>query len=112
MSTDANLVVITGRLTRDPEVRQSQSGTSWCRVGVAVNRWRPGKDGAPGTEDVQFIDVVAFGNTAEHLARGAKGTKVLVRGHLHLSNRDDRTELSVVVDEANLLAEQRQAACP
>ena len=59
--TNMNCVVLMGRLTRDPEIRFSQAGKAVARYSVAVDR-RFHRDGDPTTD---FIDCVAFGNSAE-----------------------------------------------
>ena len=58
-----NNTILVGRLTRDPELRKTQSGQSVCSFTVAVDRI-PGKD---GTEGADFPSCVAWGKTAEIL---------------------------------------------
>ena len=70
-----NRVVITGNLTRNPEVRATQSGNCVMNMTVAVNDRR--RNSAGEWEDVpNFVDVTMFGNRAQalakHLAKGAK----------------------------------------
>ena len=63
-----NRVNISGNLTRDPELRQTTSGTAILRFGVAVNDRRRNQSGE--WEDVpNFVDCVVFGNRAEPLSR-------------------------------------------
>lgn len=70
-----------GNLTRNPELRYSPSGTAITSMGMAINRrFNQGDD---VKEEVCFIDVVAFGKTAEHCAQYLmKGQQVLVEGRL------------------------------
>ena len=94
-----------GRLTRDPEVRYSQSETpvAVCRYSLAVNR-RFKRDNEP---DADFINCVAFGKSGEFAERYfKKGMQVLVTGSIRTSSWDDpqgqrqyRTE--VVIEEQN-----------
>ena len=77
-----NRVVITGNLTRDPELRSTPSGTSVCKLRVAVNGRRK-TAGGEWEDKPGFFDVVAWGAQgeacAEHLA---KGSAVAVEGRL------------------------------
>lgn len=73
-----NQVCIVGRLTRTPELRMTQSGTSVCTFTVAVNRYV--KDGESAAD---FIDCVAWQRTAENLAKYmSKGKMVGVTGRI------------------------------
>lgn len=71
----ANRVAISGRLTRDAELRTAHSGLSFCVMRLAVRK-RPGDDGAI------FIDVVAFGDLTDRAANLRKGQLVRVNGRL------------------------------
>lgn len=93
-----NKVFLSGRLTREPEVKYSQSNTAFARVGIAVDR-------AFSKEKVaDFFNLVAFGKTAEFLGKWfSKGSKLLVEGRLQTSKYKDkdgneRTSTEVVVD--------------
>ena len=103
-----NRVNISGNLTRDPELRQTTSGTAILRFGVAVNDRRRNQSGE--WEDVpNFVDCVVFGNRAEPPSRFlSKGSKVAVEGKLRYSSweRDGqrRSKLEVVVDEVEFLS--------
>ena len=103
-----NRVNISGNLTRDPELRQTTSGTAILRFGMAVNDRRRNQSGE--WEDVpNFVDCVVFGNRAEPLSRFlSKGSKVAVEGKLRYSSweRDGqrRSKLEVVVDEVEFLS--------
>ena len=79
-----------GNLTRDPEVRQSQSGTAIVKAGLAVNERRP--DGQGGwKEQAHFFDITIFGSRGEAFARfNKRGACVLVEGRLNFSSWDDR----------------------
>ena len=98
-----NRVVISGHLTRDPELRATASGASILGFGVAVNDRR--KNAATGEwEDVpNFVDCAVFGSRAESLSRYlGKGAKVAIEGRLRWSQweRDGqrRSKIEVIVD--------------
>lgn len=78
-----NKVIEMGRLTRDPEISSSTSGTTFARFSIAVDR-RFKKEGEP---DADFFNCTAFGKTAEFVEKYLqKGTKVLVTGRLQNNN--------------------------
>lgn len=83
-----NRVIIAGNLTRDPELRYSQSGTAVSKATIAVNRkWGKGDD---QKEEVSFIDVTAFGKQAEQFGEYKKGQNVIVDGRLKLESWEDK----------------------
>ena len=74
-----NKIVIMGRLTRDPEMRQTGSGTPVTSFSLAVERDYSGRDG--GEKQPDFIDVVAWRHTAEFVDKYfAKGERAAVSG--------------------------------
>ena len=98
--------IITGNLTRDPELRTTPSGSSVCSFSVAVNRVYKDASGEQ-KEDVSFIDCSAWGKLAEMISQYAKkGSGVLVSGRLSQrsfegkdGNKRSRTE--IVVEDFN-----------
>lgn len=77
MSFNVNKVLIGGNLTRDPELRYTQSGLAICKFGLAINEVR-GK-GEERKESVCFVNVVAFARTAEVIAEYfKKGKPILI----------------------------------
>lgn len=77
-----NKVFLMGNLTRDPELRYIPSGTAVANFGLATNRIYTGRDGER-KEEVCFVDVDAWGKTAENCANYlSKGRPVLVEGSL------------------------------
>lgn len=71
-----NLVILTGRLTKEPELKYSASGMAYCRFTLAVNRMKK-DDGA------DFISCTAFGKTAELIAEYVKkGHQLGVQGRI------------------------------
>ena len=84
-----NKVILMGRLTADPELRQTPSGVSSCRFSVAVNRNYTSKE--TGERQTDFINVVAWRNTAEFVSRYfSKGKMRIVEGSLRNNNYTDQ----------------------
>ena len=87
----ANIVVLCGNLTRDPEVRQIPSGMSVADLGLAVNENYKNKAGEL-VETTVWVDVVVWGKTAENCGQYLhKGAPVLVEGRLQLDQWSDKT---------------------
>lgn len=84
-----NRIVLMGRLTRDPELRQTQSGASVANFSLAVDR--DFKDKTTGEKSTDFIDIVAWRQTAEFVSRFfTKGRMAVVEGRLQLRDWTDR----------------------
>jgi single-strand DNA-binding protein len=103
-----NRVVISGNLTRDPELRATASGTSVLGFGVAVNDRRRNQQTGEWEDYPNFIDCTMFGARAESVSRFlSKGSKVAVEGKLRWSQweRDGqkRSKIEVIVDEIEFL---------
>ena len=82
-ASNINVVAITGNLTRDPELRSTPSGTSVCKLRVAVNSRR--KDGQSGEwiDKPNYFDVTVWGAQGENCANYlSKGRPVAVEGRL------------------------------
>ena len=82
-ASNMNVVVITGNLTRDPELRSTPGGTSICKLRVAVNSRR--KDGQTGewVDKPNYFDVTVWGAQGENCANYlAKGRPVAIEGRL------------------------------
>lgn len=76
-----NTYVISGNLTKDPELRATTSGTPVCNGSICYNSRRKGQSG--DFEDApNFFDFVAFGKAAEVLARKQKGDRIVLNGEL------------------------------
>ncbi len=83
-----NKIFIMGRLTRDPELRRTQNGTAVTSFTLAVDRDFKNLD---GTKDTDFIDVVAWRNTAEFVSKYfSKGRMAVVEGRLQLRDWTDK----------------------
>ena len=85
-----NKTILQGNLTRDVEIRYAQAGTAIGNTGIAVSHKYKTKAGEQ-KEETLFIDIVAFGRTAEIMNQYVrKGSKVLVDGRLKLEQWDDK----------------------
>ena len=83
-----NKIFIMGRLTRDPELRRTQSGTAVTSFSLAVDRDFKSQSGEKETD---FIDVVAWRSTAEFVAKYfTKGRMAVVEGRLQIRDWKDR----------------------
>lgn len=78
---DLNVTTVAGRITRDPQISQTPSGTSVANVTLAVNRrWRD--QSGIQREETAFVPIVFFGRPAEWMAQCRKGAPLLVSGRL------------------------------
>lgn len=83
-----NKVILMGRLTRDPEFRQTTSGIPCCRFSVAVSRQFADKQ--TGEREADFIDCIAWRTSAEFVSRYFhKGSMIIVEGALRNDNYTD-----------------------
>ena len=115
-----NRVNVSGNLTRDPELRATQGGTSVLRVGLAVNDRARNQQTGEWEDRANFVDCVVFGKRAEALAGMlAKGQRVAIDGRLRYSSWEAqdgsrRSKLEVVVEEIEFMSTRqgggRQAA--
>ena len=109
-----NNVILMGRLTADPELRQTQSGISSCRFTIAVNRKFKNKD--TDQYDADFISCVAGRQTAEFVSRYfSKGSMICVSGSLRTGSYTDRNysdvthyTTDVMVDGVEFTGEKKQ----
>ena len=99
--------IITGNLTRDPELRTTPNGASVCSFSVAVNRVYRDSSGNQ-QESVSFIDCSAWGKLGEMIGQFAKkGAGVLVSGRLDQRSWEDknsgqkRSRVEIVVEDFN-----------
>ncbi len=85
-----NHIVLMGRLTRDPELRRTQSGVPVVSFSLAVDHDVPNKE--TGERGVDFIDVVAWRQTAEFVSKFfSKGRMAVVSGRLQIRSWTDNT---------------------
>lgn len=112
-----NKIFLIGNLTRDPELRSTQSGIPVCTFTVAVNRRQKGAEA--GQQEADFFRVTTWRQMAENCNRFlAKGRKVGVTGTLTLESYQDknglpRNSLEVMADEVEFLTPRsEQGAAP
>ena len=104
-----NRVLISGNLTRDPELRQTAGGMAILSFGVAVNDRRRNPQSGNWEDYANYIDCTMFGNRANSLSNIlTKGMKVAIEGKLRYSQweRDGqkRSKIEVVVDELEFMS--------
>jgi single-strand DNA-binding protein len=100
-----NSINLVGRLTRDPELRETKADTNVCGMRVAIpRRQRNGDEQAP-----VYVDVTAFGKLAENCSEYlAKGRRIAVAGRLEYSEWSDsdggkHSKHEVIADQVDFL---------
>ena len=104
-----NRVIVSGNLTRDPELRSTAGGMAVLGFGVAVNDRRKNQQTGEWEDYPNFIDCTMFGARAEALSRYLnKGTKVSIEGKLRWSQWEregqKRSKIEVIVDELEFMS--------
>ena len=103
-----NKVILSGNLTRDPEIRTTQSGKAYARCGIAVNRpYSKDKDA------VDFFNLLAWEKTADFIGKYfKKGQRILIEGRLQTSSYEKdgvkHNAVDIVVDNAEFADSKRQ----
>lgn len=104
-----NTISLMGRLTRDPELRQTGTGKSVAGFALAVDRDFKNPD---GNKETDFIEIVAWGKTAEFVSKYLKkGTLAVVTGRLQLrawSDKDGGKRISPEVVAASVYFGERR----
>ena len=108
-ATNINRVIITGNLTRDPELRSTGSGTAVCGLRIACNTRR--KDSASGewVDKPNYFDVTIFGRQGENAAQYlSKGRGVAIDGRLEWREWQDqqgnkRQSVDIIADNVQFL---------
>ena len=107
-----NKVILIGNLTADPELKQTNTGLSVCNFSLAINR----RTKADAGQNVDFINVVAWRQTAEFVAKYfKKGRPLLVCGQLQTRSWTDaqgnkRYSTEVVADEVTFVDSRSESA--
>lgn len=110
-----NRILLMGRLTRDPELRRTQSGTAVTSFTLAVDRDFKSQSGEKETD---FIDIVAWKNTAEFVSKYfSKGRMAVVDGRLQIRDWTDkdgnkRRSSEVIADSVYFGDSKRDGAAP
>lgn len=113
-NNDLNKVMLTGNLTRDPELRVTPAGTSILSFGIAVNDRRRNSQTQEWESYTNFFNCSVFGKRAEALAKILKkGMKAALDGKLHYSSKegDDgirRVYIGVNVEDVVILSPKSQ----
>ena len=107
-----NCAIVMGRLTADPEVRQTPSGVSVCRFTVAVER-QYAKQGEERQAD--FIDVLAWRTTAEFVGKYfQKGSMIAVQGSIQTGSYEKdgvkRRTFEIVADNVSFCGSKNDSA--
>ena len=118
-SLNLNKVVLCGRLTADPELKQTQSGIAVVTFTLAVNRRFQSRTADQAqAQQADFISVVAWRQTAEFISKYFKrGSALCVTGSLQTRNWQDqqgnkRYSTEVVVDEAMFVDSRNEGGAP
>jgi single-strand DNA-binding protein len=108
-ATNINRVILTGNLTRDPELRSLPSGTSVCSLRVAVNTRRKDQSTGDWVDKANYFDVTVWGAQGENCAQYlAKGRPVAVDGRLEWREWEDkqgnkRQSVDIIADSVQFL---------
>lgn len=104
-----NKIFLTGNLTHDPELTETQSGISVCRFSIAVNR-----RASNGDQKADFYNVTAWRGLGETVARySRKGNKLAVSGNIELREYEDRegvkrTAIDIIAQDIEFLTPKPQ----
>ncbi|MCK5154314.1 MAG: single-stranded DNA-binding protein [Spirochaetales bacterium] len=106
MANDINIVTLVGRLTRDSELKYTNSGTAVCKFSLAVNRKK--RSGDQWTDEVSYFDVVLWGKQGEALQQYlGKGKQVAVSGELRQNRWEQdgqsRSKVEIIANNLQLL---------
>jgi single-strand DNA-binding protein len=109
-----NRVVLTGNLTRDPELAATGNGVTFCKLGIAVNTRRKNNSTGDWEEKPNFFRVTVFGRQAESCERYLKkGRPVAIDGRLEWSQyeRDGqkRESIDIIADNVQFLGGREDA---
>lgn len=114
MASDLNKAILIGRLTRDPELRYTQGGTSVCSFSIANNRTYV--TAGEKKEQVSFFNCVAWAKTGEVIAEYCKkGQRIGIEGRLQQRSWDDqegkkRQTVEIVVDNFQFLSSKQDGS--
>ena len=110
-----NKVILMGNLTRDPELRYTQSNIAICKFGLAVNRRFKDSQSGEWREEPTFVDITIFGKRGEAFAKfHSKGKPAFVEGELRFDTWEDqsgqkRSKLYVVAEGWEFVGGGREA---
>lgn len=109
-----NNVFLAGRITKNPEIKQTQKGTSFCSISLAVNKtWRD--DSGTKKASATFVDCLAMNKLADAIAKSfAKGDEIYIQGELKLNSWTDtktgqkRQKLYVLVSSFQFVGNHKE----
>ena len=106
MAHDINSVILVGRLTRDAELKYTNTGTAICKFSIAVNRRK--KSGEQWTEEVSYFNVNIWGNRGEGVHPYlTKGQQIAVMGELRQNRWEQdghaRSKVEIFTENIQLL---------
>jgi len=110
-----NRVVITGNLTRDPELTATPSGMAILKMGIAVNDRRKNQQSGEWEDVPNFFDVVVFGQRGESISRFlSKGSKVAIEGKLRWRSwetpeGDKRSKIEIIADDIEFMSSRNDS---
>ena len=113
-ATNINRVIITGNLTKDPELRSLQSGTAVCKLRVAVNSRRKDQSGE-WVDKPNYFSVTVWGAQGDNCARYlSKGRPVAIDGRLEWREWDaqdgtKRQAVEIIADSVQFLGGRQDA---
>lgn len=107
-----NNVIVSGNLTRDPELRSTASGMPVLGFGIAVNDRRRNQQTGEWEDYPNFIDCTMFGARAESVSRFlSKGSKVVIEGKLRWSqwerDGEKRSKIEIIVNEIEFMSRRK-----
>lgn len=110
MADDINQVILIGRLTRDAELKYTNSGSAICKFSIAVNRRR--KSGEGWVDEANFFDIAAWGKMGETLNQYlTKGKQIAVHGELRQNRWEQdgqpRSKVEIFANNIQLLGSPR-----
>jgi single-strand DNA-binding protein len=118
-ANNVNVVVITGNMTRDPELRSTGGGTSVCEMRVAVNSRRKNSQTGQWEDKPNYFDVVAFGAQADNCATYLhKGRPLAVEGRLDWreweakDNKGKRQAVQIIANTVQFLGSRDGGGAP
>ena len=115
-ASNLNVVVITGNLTSDPELRSLPSGTSVCKLRVAVNTRRKNGSSGEWQDKANYFDVTVWGAQGENAARFlSKGRPVGIQGRLEWREWETqegakRQAVDIIADAVQFLGSRPDSA--
>ena len=103
--SNGNTVTVIGNITRDPELRYTNSGQTRATFGLAVNRRWQNRQTNEWEEATSFFDIVCWGDLGENVSESlGKGARVIVTGRLEqrsweTDNNEKRSKVEIIADE-------------